>query len=461
MPIATALATKRLWRAEARATLLLAYPLILTNLTQAGIGATDVVMLGWAGPRPLAAGALGVNLYTVFLVFGLGLATAASPMLARELGARFNSVRDIRRTVRAALWSTAALAVPVWLLLWHSEAIFLGMGQDPALSRDAATYVRALQWGLLPALWYLVLRAFVAALEKPIWSLLVSAGGILVNAGLAYGLIFGRFGLPALGLVGAGVASTITNLLMFAAMAFVVVTHKRFRRYRLFGRWWRSDWRRFLGVWALGLPIAVTLTLEVAIFSAAIFLMGLIDLTSVAAHAIAIQLAALTFMVPLGLGQAATVRVGLAFGRGDKAGITRAGWTAFAFGVGFMAFMALGMVAFPRTLIHAFVDEADPATAPVIALAVSFLGIAAMFQIVDGAQAVAAGMLRGLGDTTVPMIYAAFGYWIVGLGIGIALGFWAGWDGVGIWIGLASGLGVVSVLMIGRWMRRDALGLTA
>ena len=195
-------------------------------------------------------------------------------------------------------------------------------------------------------------------------------------------------------------------------------------------------------------------------FSAAVFLMGLIDLPSVAAHAIAIQIAALTFMVPLGLGQAVTVRVGLALGRGDKPGIARAGWTCFALGVGFMAAMALVMVAVPHPLIHAFMDETDPANAPVIPLAVSFLSVAALFQIVDGAQAVGAGMLRGLHDTTVPMIYAVFGYWVVAAAVGLTLAFGAGWGGVGIWIGLASGLAVVSVLMIARWMRREALGLT-
>ncbi|HZF43228.1 MAG TPA: MATE family efflux transporter [Sphingomonadaceae bacterium] len=451
--------TKRPWRQEFRATLLLAYPLILTNLTQAGIQATDVVMLGWAGPRQLAAGALGANLFSIFLVFGMGLMTAASPMIAQELGARFNSVRDVRRTVRQALWSAGLLAIPAWLALWNSEIIFRALGQDPGLSAAAAEYVRALQWGLLPALWFYALRGFVSALERPIWSLVVAGGGILVNGTLTYALIFGRFGLPQLGLTGAGVASDITNLLMFAAMALVVTRHRRFRRFHLFGNFWRPDRARFTRLWRLGLPIAAIFALEFGVFSAAVFLMGLIDLASVAAHAIAIQIAALTFMVPLGLSQAVTVRVGLALGRGDKAGITRAGWTCFVLGVGFMAAMALVLVTQPLPLIHAFMDESDPANAPVIPLAVTFLGVAALFQIVDGAQAVGAGMLRGLGDTAVPMVYAIFGYWVVAIGVGVALAFGAGWGGVGIWVGLASGLAVVSALMIARWMRRERLGL--
>ena len=453
--------TGRVWRQEVRATLLLAYPLILTNLTQAGIQATDVIMLGWAGPRQLAAGALGANLFTIFLVFGMGLMTAASPMIAQELGARFNSIRDVRRTVRQAMWSAVVLVLPAWLALWHAEAIFGALGQDPGLSSAAAAYLRALQWGLLPALGFYVLRGFVSALERPIWSLVVSGAGILLNGALAYALIFGRWGMPQLELTGAGIASAVTNLLMFAAMTLVVTRHRSFRRFHLLGNFWRPDRARFVRLWRLGLPIAAIFALEFGVFSAAVFLMGLIDLASMAAHAIAIQIAALTFMVPLGLSQAVTVRVGLALGRGDKAGITRAGWTCFALGVGFMTVMALALIAFPYPLIHAFMDEADPANASVIPLAVTFLGVGALFQIVDGAQAVGAGMLRGLGDTAVPMIYAIFGYWVVAIGIGVALGFGAGWGGVGIWVGLASGLAVVSVLMIIRWMRREQLGLTS
>jgi MATE family multidrug resistance protein len=444
---------------EIRATLLLAYPLVLTNVTQALIHATDVVLLGWAGPRTLAAGSLGVNLYTAFVIFGMGLVTATAPMLARELGARRHSVREVRRTVRQGMWAAAAFALPVLAILWNGEAILLAIGQDPVLAADAAGFLRALQWGFLPALLFLVLRSFVAALERPIWSLVISIAGVLCNAFLNYVLIFGHLGFPALGLLGSGIGSAITNLLMFVGMALVVTRHPRFRRYRLFGRFWRSDWARFRDVWKLGLPIAVTLGLEITIFNAAVFIMGLFGTASLAAHAIAIQIAALSFMVPLGLSQAVTVRVGLALGRNDAAGITRAGWTSFTLGVGFMALMGLLMLAAPHSLVYLFLDESDPANAPVIALAVSFLGVAALFQIFDGAQAVGAGMLRGLHDTTVPMVYAACGYWVIGLGVGLALAFGADWRGLGIWVGLASGLAVVSVLMLTRWMRRDRLRL--
>lgn len=447
------------WRTELRATLHLAYPLILTNLTGALIHATDVVLLGWAGPETLAAGTLGVNLYMAFLIFGIGLVTASSPMIARELGRKSNSVRDVRRTVRQSMWAATALAVPVWAILWNSEAILLFLGQERGLSQSAADFIRAVQWGFLPFLFYMVLRSFIAALERPLWSLLIGLAGVLFNAVLNYCLIFGKAGFPALGLTGAGIGSAITYFLMFAGMAVVVSLHPRFRRYALFGRFWKPDWDRFRLVWRIGLPIAAILALEVTVFNAAVFLMGLIDAASLAAHAIAIQLAALSFMVPMGLGQAATVRVGLAAGRGDAAAVGRAGWTALALGTGFMALMALLMIAFPYQLVDLFLDMDDPANRAVIPLAVSFLFVAALFQIFDGAQAVGAGVLRGLHDTTVPMIYAAVGYWVIGLGVAVGLGFGLGWEGVGIWTGLAAGLAVVAFLMIARWSRREALGL--
>jgi MATE family multidrug resistance protein len=449
----------RLWREELRATVALAWPLVLTNLTQSLIQSTDIVLLGWAGARTLASATIGINLYYAFLIFGIGLVIASAPMMARELGARRHSVRDVRRTVRQAMWSALAICIPVWLLLWHTEPILLFIGQDPTLAAGAQQFVRALMWAMLPVLWYLVLRSFVSALEQPIWSLVVGAAGVIVNAFLNYGLIFGKFGFPALGLRGAGIGSSCANSFMFLGMAAVVILHPRFRRYHLFGHFWRPDWQRFREVWRLGLPIAVTLALEITVFNAAVFLMGLIGTNAVAAHAVALQIAAFTFMVPLGLSQAVTVRVGLAFGRGDRPGIARAGWTAFALGVSFMALMAMAMLAFPHRLVTLFLDPADPANAPVIPLAVSFLFLAALFQIFDGAQSVGAGMLRGLHDTRVPMLFAAFGYWGIGLGVSVGLAFGLDWKGVGIWTGLATGLAVVAVLMIGRWIRRDRLGL--
>ena len=448
-------ASLTLWRAEARATALLAYPIVLTNLAQSLIHATDVVLLGRVGPRALAAAALGVNLYVACLIFGMGLMTAAAPMIARERGRRFNSVRDVRRTVRQAMWAAAIIVLPMWVLLWNARTVLILLGQEPALAADAQSFVRFLMWGLLPAFLYFVLRNFLAALERPLWSLVVAVCAVLFNAAVNTCLIFGvpAIGLPPMGLVGAGIGSACTILLEFVGIALIVTRHPRFRRYHLFGNFWRPDWHRFREVWRVGLPIAVTLTLEVGVFNAAVFLMGIIGTESLAAHQIAIQIAALSFMVPMGLGHA--------WGRGDPQGIARAGWTAFVLGTAFMSLMALLMWAAPHGLVSIFLDVDDPANRTVIPLAVSFLALAALFQIFDGAQAVGAGMLRGLHDTTIPMIYALFGYWVVGMGVAVWLGFGLGWEGVGIWTGLASGLAVVAVLMLFRWTRRERLGLMA
>jgi MATE family multidrug resistance protein len=445
------------WRAEIRAMLVLAWPMILTNLGQTAMTATDVMMMGRLGADALAAGTLGANLHFSPMMFGLGLVLAVSPMIAFELGRRKHSVRDVRRTVRQGIWLSAIVAVPIWLILWHAEAILLAMGQDPALSAEAGRYVRAMQWSILPFFCFIVLRSFISALERPGWALGIVFAAVAFNVLANWCLMFGNLGFPALGLVGAGIATTLSSCLMLAGMIAAVSLDRRFRRYSLFGRFWRPDWPRFRELFRLGLPIAGILTFEVTIFNAAALLMGLIDSVSLAAHAIAIQVASISFMVPMGIGQAATVRVGRAYGAGNDDEVTRAGWTAFVLGVAFMACMAALMVAAPLPLISAFIDTTDPVNLPVVELAVTFLALAALFQIVDGAQAVGAGMLRGLKDTTMPMLYAALGYWGVGMPLGVALAFLAGMNGVGIWIGLSCGLAVVATLLVARWIRRSRL----
>lgn len=450
---------QRKWTLEARALLTLALPMVVGNLAWSSIAATDLLLLGRLGPDAVASGALGINLYQAFLIFGMGLVIAASPMIASERGRRLHSVRDIRRTVRQTSWAAAAICLPSWLVLWHTEAILIAMGQDPVLSAAAAELMRGLQWALLPYLCFLVLRNFVSALERPLWGVFVVLLALPINALAGWMLIFGYFGAPRLGMFGAGLAGTLSSAFMLFGMIAVVVLDRRFRRYHLLGRFWVADWPRFKEVWRLGLPIAITLGLEVTVFNAAVFLMGLIDKPSLAAHAIAIQIAALAFMVPMGIGQAATVRVGIAHGRGDTAAISRAGWLALGIGTGFAVLTAAVLIGMPRALVAAFIDVSNPINSEVTRLAISFLAIAALFQIVDSAQAIGAGVLRGLHDTRVPMIFAACGYWIIGIGVGTILAFPLQMGGVGIWIGLASGLGIVAILLVGRWMRREPLGL--
>jgi MATE family multidrug resistance protein len=447
------------WREELRATLALALPLILANVTQQVIQATDVLLMGRLGANQLAAATLALNLTFTFNLFLLGLITASSPMMATALGHRSNAVRDVRRTFRAGLWLLAWALPPYWLILWHVGDFMRAFGQSDELAILGQTFLRAYMWSTAPWLLFQLLRNFVSALERPRIILWLSVAGIGLNAIISWSLIFGHFGMPALGLVGGGLGSSLTWLIMCGALVAVVSLDRQFRRFHLFGHWWRFDRQRTLAMVKLGWPIGVTMALEMGVFALAAYFMGWLGAAAVAAHAVALQLAALTFMVPLGLGQAATVRVGLALGRADKAEITRAGWTAWVVGVGFMGVMALVMWSIPRQLVTLFLTDV-PANALAIALAVSFLKVAAAFQLVDGAQVIGAGMLRGLHDTRWPLMFALFGYWGVGLGIGAWLAFAADWKGVGIWIGLASGLAVVAVLMLARWVLRERIGLT-
>ncbi len=437
----------------------LAWPLILSNLTMTAIAMTDVVLMGWLSMHALAASALGIHLSMMLNCFCWGLVQACSPLMAAELGRRSNSVRDVRRTFRQTIWLVMIAAALMLAVLWHSEAIMIWFGQEPKLAHSAATFMRGYMWCQVPFLLFQIMRNFTAVLNRPGWALAVSLTGIALNALISGALIFGWFGLPALGLFGGGLGSTITWSLIALGLAVVLLTDKQFRRFHLFGNFWRADWPRFRSIWKLGLPIAITYAFEGTVFSAGVYFMGMINETSVAAHAIALQWAAISFMVPMGIAQATTVRVGYGYGQRNAAAITRAGWTGWALGVGFMTVMAVFMLLFARPMVALFIDINAPANAAVVTLAISFLYYAALFQIFDGAQVVGAGMLRGLQDTGWPMIFAGFGYWIVGLAGGVWLAFSGGWQGAGIWTGFVAGLAVVSVLMLWRWMLRAKLGL--
>jgi MATE family multidrug resistance protein len=446
------------WRSELRATLALAWPLILASLTQQVIHATDIILMGRLGEVPVAATNLALNLAFVFNVLLLGLLLAASPMMGSALGQRSNAVREVRRTFRAGLWLLMLAMPPYWLTLWNLAPIMRALGQSSELAEAGQSFMRTYMWCTAPWLLFQLLRNFVAALERPRLVMWLSLAAIVLNALLGWALIFGRLGFPALGIAGGGLGSTLTWLAACTALIFAVRRDRRFRRFHLFGRWWRADWERMMTMTRLGWPIGLSLSLEVGVFALAAYLMGWIGTSAVAAHAVALQVAALTFMVPVGISQAVTVRVSRALGAGDSAAIARAGWTAWWLGIAFMAAAAVLMWAYPSQIIALFLGEA---TSPrVRELAVTFLTIAAAFQIVDGAQVIGAGMLRGLHDTRWPLIFSAAGYWGVGLGVGAWLAFGARWGGVGLWVGLASGLAAVAALVIARWILRERLGLT-
>ena len=251
----------------------------------------------------------------------------------------------------------------------------------------------------------------------------------------------------------------VTALFMLAAYVVAIRSDRRLRRYRLFGNWWRTEWSRFRELVRTGLPVAATILAEAGLFSGAAFLMGLISASQLAGHTIALQVAALAFQIPFGIGQAATIRVGYHYGARDLPAIGRAGWVAVALGAGFMALTASIMLFLPELVLGIYVDTRAAANAAMMGFAMQFMVVAAAFQLFDGLQAVASGALRGLRDTRVPMLFALFGYWVPGLGTAVLLGFFTPLEGLGVWIGLAVGLVVVALLMLWRWQGRARLGL--
>lgn len=439
------------WPSHVQATLKLGLPLIGIHLAQMAITTTDTIMIGWLGAVPLAAGVLGAHSFFLLLMLGSGFAHAIMPIAAHAQG-RGDPVQ-VRRAVRMGLWIEIAFCLLCMVPLWYLEPILLMAGQEERVADLAGRYIRILQWSLFPAMLAFVLRSFLVALERPqlmLWNTLASA---MLNALLNYALIFGHWGAPALGIEGAAVASLVTTGLNFAVVITYSTLNRHFRPYTILVRIWRPDWSAMTEVLRLGWPISLTVIAEVGLFTASSVMMGWLGTVQLAAHGIALQLSSIAFMVPLGLGGVATVRVGLAFGRGEFDHLQRAAWTVIV-----LAAIA-GMVSAglfwltPRPLANLFLDRANPEAAEVLAYAVTFLAIAAAFQLFDNMQAVSSGLLRGLKDTRTPMLIAVFSYWILGLPAAYLFAFTLGFGGWGIWVGLAFGLAAAAILLLGRFFR--------
>ena len=449
------------WRDEFRATMKLSWPLAAANLLQMLTYAVDVIFIARLGEAQLAASALAIALFGLVMWALSGLTGAVAPVASAELGERAPALRPVRRTVRMALWLALISGVGGMGLCLLLGPLMRATGQETAIIGMALEYNTILVFSMVPMLFNNVLRSFVSTLDRPIFATAITAGGIFVNALANYAFIFGNFGAPELGLRGAAVATIITSLVTLATYVIAIRLDPKLHRYRIFGRWWSPDWGRFWHITRIGTPIALTITAEAGIFGAAAFLMGNIGATQLAAHTVALQIAALAFQVPFGVGQAATIRVGYFYGARNPDGMKRAGWTGIAIGTGFMAITALAMVLIPKPLLAIYIDPWDPKNALLVSFALKYIVVAAAFQLADGMQAVAAGALRGLQDTRIPMWIAAFAYWVPGIGTAVWLGFYTSLAGVGVWLGLATGLLVAAVLLTWRWARRDQLGLTA
>lgn len=447
------------WRIELAETLRLAWPLALANLLQMLVHAVDVIFVARLGERELAASALGIALFGLLLWAFSGLTGIVAALIAEELGRRRHAVRQVRRSVRMALWLALVSGGAGMALCWQGEALMLATGQSPGLSARAGDFLRIIMWAMIPMVAASVLRNFVSALGRPIFATAITALALGASVLFNWMFVFGNLGAPGLGLEGSALASVLTALFVLASYLVAIATDRRLRRYRIFGNWWRPEWSRLREIVVLGTPVMVIIIAEAGLFSGAALLMGRIGESELAGHTVALQIAALAFQVPFGVGQAATIRVGYHFGAGDRAAIGRAGWIGIAVAAGFMCLTAAAMILAPTLLLRIYVDPADPANAAMVGFAISYMVVAAGFQLFDGVQAVAAGALRGLQDTRMPMVIAIFSYWVPGYGVAIWLGFFTSLEGTGVWIGLAIGLVFAAGLLTRRWAKRERLGL--
>jgi MATE family multidrug resistance protein len=447
------------WRGQIAATLALAWPLAAANLLQMSVWAIDVMFVARLGTLPLAATSLSVALFGTLMWSMSGLTGMVAALISAALGRGTGVVREVRRATRMALWLAVGCGLALCALCQFGEPILLAAGQDPEVAARADGFLSIIGFSAVPMLVANVLRSYVSALGRPVFATAIVGGSVLVAALGNYALVFGNFGLPALGIEGSAIASNVTIWATVLAYCAAIAADRRLARFHIFGRWWSPDWGYLERLVRLGLPVAFTIVAEAGLFNGAAFLMGLVGPAQLAGHTVALQIAAFAFQVPFGVAQAATIRVGYYYGAGDRRGIARAGWSAILIGTGFMTLTASAMLLAPETLLRIYVDPADPAVAAMIGFAVQFMTVAAGFQLFDGLQAVCAGSLRGLQDTRMPMLIALFGYWVPGLGAMVWMGFYTPLAGMGIWIGLLVGLVVVAGLLLWRWTARERLGL--
>ncbi|CAA9587345.1 MAG: Multi antimicrobial extrusion protein (Na(+)/drug antiporter), MATE family of MDR efflux pumps [uncultured Truepera sp.] len=438
---------------EVRRTLTLALPIILAQLAQVSMGFIDTLMVGRLGGEALAGVALGASIFFFALIVGIGVMGSVAPTVSQAVGA--NDPETAARATRQSFYIALALTLPATLLFWQAEPLLNLMGQEPRAAELAAAWLRAISWGYLPSLCLAGLRGFLEGLARPRPVMLIAFLGVGLNVIANYTLIFGHFGFPAFGVVGTGWASAFVYWMMFLTAALYV--RLTLPRFRVLDKPHRPDPRTLRDLLVIGLPIGLMLGFESGLFSVTALLMGTFGTVPLAAHQIAIQTASFTFMIPLGLAAATAVRVGQAVGRADVTGTRRAGWTGIVLSAGFMSLTALAFWLLPEQITSLYLGIDDPADAAVGRTAAQFLAFAAAFQVVDGLQVSAAGALRGLKDTRVPMLISLVSYWGVGLSTGLLFAFGLNLGGRGLWLGLVLGLSTAAVLLVGRFWRLHRL----
>jgi len=442
-------ASKTVWRDELIDTIKLALPIALTQLGQVAMMTSDLALLGRLGDHVVAASALAHTVLFVVFLIGMGIVTAVSPLAAQAFGAR--NPRMVRRSLRVGLWAATLLGIPLSATQLYGEEILVALGQAPDAAALASTYLLGLAWCLVPGWWFIALRGFMQSVERPEPGLWITLVAIPANAILAYGLIYGEFGLPRLEMLGAGLATTIVYFGMCVAGVWVCYARRPFKKYRILGRFWRPDWHLFGRLIAIGAPISGTMLLEYGVFAAAALLMGRLGTAELAAHQIALTFASILFMVPFGVSMAATVRVGHAVGRRDADATRRAGMVAIVLGSVFMAAMTLICIAIRNQIPLLFLGFGTAPDNATLQLAAMLLVVGSTFFIADGVQTIAVGALRGLNDTRMPLLFAAVCFWVVGFVACYTLGFTLGYGAPGVWAGLSLGIAFYAVLLIWRF----------
>ena len=436
-------------RGHARAILVLGLPLIASHLAQTSIWLTDSLMLGWYDVAALAAQVLGSMYWFILFIFGSGFAHAVMPMVAEAEAA--GETTQVRRVTRMAIWLVLGYGVLTMPVMLGAETLLGWMGQEAGLAADAGAYLAIAGWSIFPALLVMVLKSYLAALERTQVVLLATLAAVVVNAAANWALIFGNWGAPELGIVGAAWASVASQIA--SAVVVIIYVIRVTPQHSIFVRFWRPDPDALIRVFRLGWPIGVTSVAEVGLFSAASLMMGWLGTIPLAAHGSALQISSMTFMMHVGLANVAAVRAGRALGGGDIADLRRGAQAVVAISMLFAAVTVVLFVAVPGPMVGVFLSPDDPDRAAVIAIGVVLMAAAALFQLADAAQVMALGLLRGVQDTRVPAIIATLAYWAVGAPLAYVLGFPLGLEGAGVWLGLAAGLAVAGGFMMLRFWR--------
>ncbi len=438
-------------RQELRALLTIAAPLAAAYLAEIAMMITDMAIVGRLGSVQLAAVGLAGDLMMEVMLFCMAMVSIVGVLVAQALGS--GDGKGAAHHLRQGLWIATFLSVPGMVLCWNLPSLLALTDQDPRVLAFGETYLHAVVWCFLPSLWFVVLREFAAALSRPKSVMVITVSAVGLNAALTYCLVFGEFGFPALGVAGAGWATTVVCWVMFAALAWHITRAAFFKPYRVLSGLGRLD----LGVWrqifVLGAPLGGLALMEGGLFAVTAILVGVLGAVALAANQVVISVIALTFVVAMALGEAAAIRVAYEIGAGRPAQAQRAGLLGILVGVVFMVAAAVVFLSLPETLAALFLDVDDPANRPVIELAAGLFLIAAVFQIFDGVQAIASRALRGLRDTFVPMWIAGLGYWGFGIPCGYLLGFVFGYGAEGLWWGLALGLSVTATMLLWRFVR--------